>query len=198
MTVVGWDVSHGEFTVEDPYYYGKLRRLIEERGRLIVAYRLEELREADVIVLNYPEKHFSDQEAEFIYRLASAGKRIIALGYCNDEDGANGVISKLLRKAGIALNPDLVEGEGEEPYMLEVTDIYAFNEGVSKVVLPCTASMRLYGVARPMARYRHSIVGAMSNFFSGTFVALGTCAFWDNFSIGLADNERFALNLLSL
>ncbi len=206
---VAWDVSHLEFTIEDPYYFSKLRRLCHEKGILIEEIRdFQKLADYDVVVFNYPELKFSKGEIKDIETLLLSGKRVIFTGYCMNEDGVNENINKVLNYFGLNIFKDIVlckDSEGDNRYFpcLNVLGI----PSVRKVVMPCASSVGGEGatafikgdsstITAP-TNVESPIVGVVKKYGKGELIVLGTCVFWDNFSIDKADNKKLAFALLS-
>ena len=154
MIKVGWDLTHQEFTVTDHYYFSKLLREAKRAGIEIEEVRdWSRLEAYDVIVFNYPERPFSEEEGEQVRRLVwEMGKRVILLGYYKNEDGIADTCNSLARRFGMELNRDEVRDErnnhGGDPYFVVTTKIRRYNRNernelnVRKVVLPCTATVK--------------------------------------------------------
>lgn len=204
MRGVGWDASHGEFLVEDYYYLSKLGKLLREKGiKVNQVEDFDELEEYDVIVFNYPEEEFEKKEVERIEKWLSEGKRIIFAAYYQDMDKTATNINKVLSELKIPLriNNDVVidskNNLGDEMFPLCKYNGYT-------VVMPCTSSLTVAGsnalilstgITKPKKR-KSPIVGAMYK-NGGELVVLGTCVFWDNYSLDLVDNKILAFDLLT-
>lgn len=211
MVKVAWDTSHQEFTIEDHYYFSKLRRALASAGvEVMVTEKLEEAKGCDVLVINYPESPFTRDEIEFVESLLRHGARVVVLGYYNNEDDIATTVNSLTRHFGLELLDDEVTDEVNnyegDKYFVVTSRVHAFNEGVRQVMLACSAPVRaLQGapvvVGEPSARTRSGVepvMGALVKVGRGELVLLGTCVFWDNYSLDKFDNARFALNLLTL
>lgn len=208
---VAWDVSHGEFTIEDGYYFSKLLSALRTRGvEVMVTKKLWEAEPADVLVLNYPEKPFTAGDVDFIEGFLNKGKRVLALAYYNDEDGVSSILNEVSRRFGIEFLPDAIVDEEQawdgDPYIIVTSQVLGYREGVRRVLMPYSASLRplkprVTTVLRgePSARSTSGnapILGCEVAVGRGRFLCLGTCVFWDNFAIVHFDNFAFALNIL--
>ncbi len=199
---VGWDASHGEFLIEDYYYFSKLKRLAREEG--IEIYQEDEFKalgDHDVIVFNYPEKRFKSSEIKRIGKWLNRGKRIIFATYYGNMDSTaeniNQVLSKL--EIPIRINNDVVldvENNAGDA-MFPVCRYKDYN-----VVMPCSSSLTINGNGLITSKgfthpygFKNPVVGAVFRDV-GEVIVLGTCVFWDNYSIELMDNRTLALDLL--
>jgi len=202
--MIGWSVFHQEFTIEDHYYFSILKKAIKYK----LINSLEEAEDCKVIVFNYPEKPFSKKEIEKIVSLVEEGRRVIALGYYMNEDDVASILNELSSPFNLRMLPSAVIDEkssiNEDPLLLVTSKVKIFSEGVKKVLLPCVAPIEIKGgKAEPILLSEDSssppsqILGARVLYGKGEFILLGTCVFWDNFSINHFDNLRFSLNLLS-
>ncbi len=203
---VGWDVSHMEFTIEDHYYFSRLKSILNESGVLVSEVSdFRDLADFDTLVFNYPERPFSLQEVRFVRDRVEEGKRVIVTGYYNNEDRISDTVNTLSSFFGVELNRDEVRDErynddGDE--LLPVTGrLMCFNESVSSVLLPCCASVTLLKEdVKPFILKNteddNTVMGTVTRLGSGEFVLLGTCVFWDNFSISKYNNKEFSINLL--
>ncbi|HIC97401.1 MAG TPA: hypothetical protein EYP11_03265 [Aquificaceae bacterium] len=213
-TKVGWSITHQEFTITDHYYFSILQREATSKGiEIDEVDRWEELPMYDTIVFNYPEIPFTEKEAQDVERWVwNEGKKVILLGYYNNEDGIADTCNTLARKFGMELNGDEVVDEannhGGDKYFLITSKIRRYNRDVKRVLLPCTASIRpLMPDTKIVVRAEDSATSSEDNYTlliaeqiaptsGGYFCLAGTCVFWDNYSIGLYDNLNFSLNLL--
>jgi hypothetical protein len=108
---VGWDASHGEFLIDDYYYFSKLKRYVEKEGVEIYEVRdFNRLSEHDVIVFNYPEVRFKSWEIKKIDRWLRSGKRVIFTSYYQNLDSTCENINRVLAKLEISVrvNNDVV------------------------------------------------------------------------------------------
>jgi hypothetical protein len=217
---VGWDITHQEFTVTDHYYFSILQREAQRAG--IEIEEVEDwgkLEEFDVIVFNYPEIPFTEEEARWVERLVwEKGKKVLLLGYYKNEDRIADTCNTLARRFGMELNPDEVTDEKNnhdgDRYFLVTSKIRRYNRNernevnVRKVMLACTASIKplmpdIKVVVRAedtavsnRGHYTLLIAEQIATTSGGYFCLAGTCVFWDNYSITLYDNLPFALNML--
>ncbi|MDQ7082471.1 MAG: hypothetical protein Q9N34_05580 [Aquificota bacterium] len=217
---VGWDITHQEFTITDYYYFSILQKEAERAG-----IEIEEvddwgsLENYDVIVFNYPEIPFTEEEARWVEKLVwEKGKKVILLGYYKNEDRIADTCNSLARRFGMELNPDEVTDEENnhngDRYFVVTSKIRRYNKNdknevnVRKVVLACTASIKpLMPDIKIVVRAEDTAVSNQDNYTlliaeqiappsGGYFCLAGTCVFWDNYSITLYDNLNFALNML--
>lgn len=202
--MIGWSIFHQEFTIEDHYYFSILKRTI--KYNLISS--LKEAWDCDVIVFNYPEKPFSENEIDEITSLVKEGKRVIALGYYMNEDNVASILNQISLPFGLKMLPsavtDNINSLQDDPYLLITSNIKKFNEGVKRVLMPCVAPIEIIGgkgepiiLSEDSSLPSSQILGAYSKYGKGEFILLGTCVFWDNFSIVHFDNLQFSINLLS-
>lgn len=207
---VGWDVSHLEFTIEDHYYFSRLKKSIISKGSEVEEVRkLYELDNFDTLVFNYPEKVFTKEETEYIHSLVSSGKRAIVAGYYNNEDDISNTVNSLASEFGVGLNRDGIRNHDSnydgDP-LLPVTDyLTLFNDSVVDVMFPCSASIDISVDADNAEPFilnvagngeKDEIIGAICRVGQGEFIILGSCVFWDNSAIVRYSNMRFSLNLL--
>ncbi len=185
---VGWDASHGEFTINDYYYFSKLKRIAEGEGITVEEVRkFSELGEYDVMVINYPEVKFRRHEVAKLKSWVEGGKKLILTAYYSNLDSVARIINGVLMAVSdIRINNDVVIDEernaGDKYFPI------AFCDGL-EVVMPCSASVRggeKFVIGKDVFAAR-----------SENVLAIGTCVFWDNYSIDLADNREFAIRLLS-
>jgi len=185
---VGWDASHGEFTIEDYYYFSKLKKYAEDEGiRIDEVKSFSRLGNYDVIVFNYPEIRFKRWEISRIKSWVKRGKKVILAAYYTNLDSVAENINKVLEKiSGMRINYDIIVDEemnhGDKMFPL------AYYEDL-ELVMPCSASVS-GGEAVVVGK---GVFGAREN----GVIALGTCVFWDNYAIEFADNKEFAIRLLS-
>jgi len=206
MSVVGWDASHGEFTIEDYYYFSKLRKFAEREDIEIYEIKnFSKLGEYDIIDFNYPEKDFKSQEVSKIKRWLKTGKRIIFAAYYSNIDGVAERINKVLAKmeVPVRINNDVImDPENNYNDML-------FPRGKYKeytVVMPCSASVTAkdnimissFESARSHPTGSENPALGVKLNMGGELVILGTCVFWDNFAIEIENNKILALDLLKI
>jgi len=211
---VGWSITHQEFTITDYYYFSVLQKKAPEFNLAIDEVDdWEKLSSYDTVVFNYPEIPFTEKEVEFIKDLVeNKGKKVILLGYYKNEDHIADTCNTLARAFGMELNGDEVTDEvnnhNKDPYFLVTSKVRRYREGVDKILLPCTASIKpLMPDIKVVARGEDTSVSNKGNYTllvaehfapksGGYFCLAGTCVFWDNYSINLYDNLRFSMNLL--
>jgi len=206
---IAWDISHLEFTIEDHYYFSILKSEIKRSGAVVKEVdSLKDIIKYDVAVLNYPEKPFTRMEAKLINRYLEGGNKVIITGYYNNEDRIADRINTLSRDFGLSLNKDQIRdklnNEDGDQLLVVTSRVSSYNDSVSRVFLPCAASVSIKGtrvtpiILREKSRYsrRETVIAAEVKVGEGVFILLGTCVFWDNFAIRKYDNLRFSLNLL--
>ena len=194
---IGWSASHGEFIISDHYYFSKLLRELRKRGAVVEeVHRFGDLGGYDVIVFNYPEKPFSHREAEDIVRWAREGKRVIFAGYYKNEDGVADVINTALRYTDIRLLGDIVTDEksnhGGDPLFVLATR----SRWGHRVLMPCAATVQ--GGSPVVSTVDGTPLGAAVEMGRGEVYLIGTCVFWDNYSIEFYDNMEFTMGLLKM
>ena len=205
---IGWDISHLEFTIDDHYYFSKLKTLLNSSVSSVrevsVFYELEF---SDVIVLNYPEIGFTDYETDFLYHMVKSGKRVIVTGYYNNEDNIGDTVNTLCSRFGVHLNKDEIKNKDNnadsDPLLPVTSSILAYNQSVTEVMLPCCASIDIIGDGvRPFILNKagnvkkNDVMGTITNTGKGQFLLIGTCVFWDNYAITKYSNSIFSLNML--
>jgi len=207
---IGWDISHLEFTIDDHYYYSILKSKIIESGASVSTLKSwERLNGFDVLVLNYPEKSFTKREVKEIVNFIEKGNRVVICGYYNNEDAIADCVNSISIHFGLTLRKDCVRDKmnnyrGDE-LLLVTSKVLSYDYKVKKILLPCCSSIRIRGksnsivaISQGSASLSRSgeIVAAQSNLGRGEFILMGTCVFWDNYSISKYSNLRFSMNLL--
>ncbi|NPA33277.1 MAG: ThuA domain-containing protein [Aquificae bacterium] len=217
---VGWDITHQEFTITDYYYFSILQREAQKAGiEIDEVDDWESLNKYDVIVLNYPEIPFTQEEVKDVQRwVQKDGKKVILAGYYKNEDKIADTCNTLARAFGMELNPDEVTDEVNnhkgDKYFVVTSKIRRYNKNeknevnVHKIMLACGASIKpIMPDIKVVARGEDTARSNMGNYplliaeqlhpqSGGYFCLAGTCVFWDNYSITLYDNLNFSLNLL--
>ncbi len=213
---IGWDLQYGEFTLWDHYYFSLLQKVLETRGweaRPVV--KSSDVDDVDVLVLNYPEVPFETSFIQYLMARVKTGLRIIALAYYQNEDGVAEILNPLVEPIGFRFNADGIIDpdtcEDDDPYMLKTSRVYRYEAGVDTVVLPCCCSIevlspgvtpvvesfptakRLMVSSESPASY---VLAVEARYGDGRVIGIGTCVFWDNYSLNRADNRRFVANLL--
>ena len=213
---IGWDLQYGEFTLWDHYYFSLLQKLLEEQGwetRPVV--QSSDIDGVDVLVLNYPEMPLESSFIRHVMDRVKTGLRVIALAYYQNEDRVAGILNRLVEPLGFRFNPDgiidPVTCEEEDPYLLKTSRVYRYGTGVGALVLPCSCSIEILspGVAPVVESLSTSkclkgtsdrttsyVLAAETRHGDGRVIGIGTCVFWDNYSLDRADNRRFVVNLL--
>lgn len=206
---IGWDISHLEFTIDDHYYFSVLKNEIIAGGAEVdEVEEFEGVLEYDVVVLNYPESPFLTNDIEIIKDILRSGKRVILCGYYKNEDKIADNVNTLANQFGLHLNPDEVRdahSNHKNDDLLPVTSkVMKYNESVDNVLFPCTGSITINSsdcisilTTEGENEYENStIIGAEAVYEGGSLLLLGTCVFWDNYSITTYGNKEYALNLL--
>ncbi len=194
---IGWSASHGEFIISDHYYFSKLLWEVGYRGAVVEEVSgFNDLSGYDVLVFNYPERPFSAREADDIARWAREGKRIIFAGYYKNEDGVADVINTALRGLDIRLRGDVVMDEennhGGDPLFV----LANLSRWGRRVLMPCAASVE---GGTPVVSTQGGIpLASVLKVGRGEVYVLGTCVFWDNYSIELYDNMAFSMGILNI
>lgn len=200
------DRSKKEFQLSG-YYYSKLVELLNKIGSHYIAHSPEEWKKGNVIIFNYPEERFKENEIQKIDELVKNGKRIILLGYYADEDGVCGVINDVSKEYGIKLLKGCVEDKDscdeiiskKDEKMVVTTKIYDYNINVRKICVPYCAPLSLKGEAKLIAESEkgQGMIAQYKEDSNGEIIVSGSCVFCDNFSIRKCDNEKFTINLLT-
>ncbi|TDA27609.1 MAG: hypothetical protein DSO01_02680 [Archaeoglobi archaeon] len=185
MRVV-WSASRGEFSIGDYYYFSKLTRIAENEGLELAEEKVfSKLGDYDLIIFNYPEIKFSASDLLKIKKWVKMGKKIVLATYYLNTDRVAENVNRVLRFFGLRVNYDLIKDEernaGDPMFpMAKCGDL--------EVVMPCSASVS-GGESFIVGR---GVFGSKA----GGVLALGTCVFWDNYSIGLANNKELAIKIL--
>ncbi len=73
---VAWSATHQEFLLSDGYYFSGLYKELSKRGVLIEEVEdFDRLFEYDVIIFNYPENPFEQEERERIKKSLQEDKK---------------------------------------------------------------------------------------------------------------------------
>ncbi len=199
---IAWSASHQEFIISDYYYFGWFDKKLREKGIVIDEVdEFERLENYDVIVFNYPEIWFSDEEKNMIDKWLNYGKKIMFLAYYKNEDRVAELINDVVAKYGLKFNYDHVKDDKSnwqgDPYYVVTSELREYSEGVSKICFPCTASIELsdgYVIAKTEDE---RVIAAGKKVGKGLLEIYGTCVFWDSFSAKILDNFQFSCNILT-
>ena len=191
---VGWSSSHGEFLIDDYYYFSRFRRIAEEEGIRVECvdsfYRLENY---DVIVFNYPEVQFRLRELARMRGWLRKGKKIVFASYYNNLDRVSEVINRALSRINCEIRLGMDTVVDEENNTGDPRFPVAEWNG-RKVVMPCSSSVN---GGEPVVRSDKAVFAAAQDVYRGRVLVLGTCVFWDNYSIDLLSNRELALSILA-
>jgi len=195
---IAWDISKQCFTITDYYYFSKLQKFLKENG-----FSFEEttdfnnLDKYDIIVFNYPEKFFSEEESLFLKDLVNSGKRILCLAYYKNEDFIADTCNSLAKVFNVKFHGD----EITDPKNNYENDPY-FVVTPEKYMLACTCSLeggeifvRASFTAISNQGYQ-PILAVKVSVGNGCFIGVGSCVFWDNYSIDVLNNKDLILKLL--
>lgn len=211
---VAWSSTHQEFLITDSYYFSVLARESQKDGMVIEEVdKFSDLFAYDVVVFNYPERPFSQEEIEVIKEnVMEKGKRVLFAAHFQNKDKVAEICSEVARLFGLLVLPDEVRDQvnhlDDDPYQILTFRVLAYSEGVKQVVFPYAAPLKLLAEAEIILRGMETarsgegeeapVLVAEKRFSSGgSFVLSGSCIFWDNYSITREDNLRFALNLIA-
>jgi hypothetical protein len=204
-----WDISHLEFTITDEYYFKDLMSLLEKKYKVQVVESLsdEVLKEADWLVLNYPELPFKEEEKQRIFDFVERGGNLISTAYYRNEDGVAGILNELFQELGICFRYDEVREENGSPF-ITTSKIVKPLPRVERVYLPCTCSLHLSGKWKPLVCSEKGqksnlaspplVYAAFLDFGRGKIFNLGTSVFWDNFSLRREDNLNLVKGILEI
>ena len=213
MSRWAWSTSHQEFTIADHYYFWRLQRLLaDHRIDCVPVERFDDLFAYDGIIFNYPEQPFTETERDRLLAYVERGGVIIALAYYLNEDHVAEILNPLLEPAGMRFRYDAVTDpvsnyEGD-PYMVVTTRVHRYVSDPIRVMFACPCSVAILhadvvpvvqaeDTARSGERVESPIcIAAERTLGSGRILAVGSCVFWDNFSIEVLDNGRWTLALL--
>lgn len=204
-----WSYTKGEFVVFDHYYFSKLYSFLSKEYNLYIPTYFYDIfnYKIDILIFNYPEIEFQDNEVEKILELFYNGKTILFLSYYNNEDNSSKICNKVLNKVGLNINYDEVIDDinniENDKYLLITSRINdLLKENVNKIILPCSSSIDvLYNnkdfkyVDLVLSESGVPLVRGVFNNNNGKILAFGTCVFWDNFSLIKFDNFNFSKNI---
>lgn len=191
---VGWSSSHGEFLIDDYYYFNKLRKTVDEEGIEVECvssfYKLESY---DVVVFNYPEIAFRLRELGRMRGWLRRGKKIVFASYYNNLDKVSEIINQALSRInsdirlGVDMVVDDVHNAGDPKFPV------AYWRG-REVVMPCSSSVT---GGDPFVRSDRAVFAASQEIGLGKVLVLGTCVFWDNYSLDYYSNRELAVSILA-
>lgn len=200
---VGWDATHGEFLIDDHYYFSKLRSIAEAEGiQIHTVGSFSKLEKYDIIVFNYPEIRFKIREASRIKGWLRKGKTVVFASYYNNLDNVTFIINRVLKwlDSELRINSDVILDEkfnrNDPMYPLALWR----NE---RVLMPCSSSVSggeaiiVGSDSSRSSRGFEAIFASRECMNGGEVVAIGTCVFWDNYSIDEFSNRDLAMAILS-
>lgn len=191
---IGWSATHGEFLIEDHYYFSRLREYAELEGIRIIQessfYRLERY---DTIVFNYPERAFRIREAGRIRGWLRKGKTVVFTSYYSNIDRVSEIINRVLDRIGSSIRVRYDAVRDERHNMGDPMFPVGTWKG-REVVMPCTSSVT---GGTSFVDSEGLSLAAFEELNAGKIVVIGTCVFWDNFSIDCLSNRDFSISLLS-
>ncbi len=204
--VITEDRSKGTFQFGG-YYYSQLLEIINQIGDHHISRSSAEWEKGDIVIFNYPEKEFKEEEIEKIDELVKSGKYVIFTAYYNNEDCVCDVINDVSREYGIEVlnscvrdKDNCTEMKGRKDEKMVVTSsIYRFNKGVERIFMGYCAPVSVKGSADALVESEkgEGMAAYYKDDSDGMLIVFGTCTFWDDFSIKKFDNEKFVRNLLS-
>jgi hypothetical protein len=200
---VGWDATHGEFLIDDHYYFSKLRSIAESEGiQIETVGSFSRLEKYDIIVFNYPEIRFKIREISRIRGWLRKGKTVVFASYYNNLDNVTFIINSVLKRldSELRINSDVIVDEKfnwNDP-MLPLAQWRG-----EQVLMPCSSSVSggeavIVGndTSRSTRGFK-AIFASCEHVNGGEIVAMGTCVFWDNYSIDEFSNRDLAMAVLS-
>ncbi|WAM33718.1 hypothetical protein [Caldicellulosiruptor morganii] len=210
---VAWSATHQEFLLSDGYYFSGLYRELSKREILIEEVDdFDRLFEYDVIIFNYPENTFEQEEKEKIKRvLEEDRKRIIFTAHFRGKDGVAEVCNGIVKEFGIDILKEAVRDElnhlEDDSLIITTDNVERYASGVKEVVFPYSAPLSVSDGVESILKGRDTAVSdsgkrspvlvAQKSFESGSrLIVCGSCIFWDNFSLFRLDNLQFAINLI--
>ncbi len=189
------------------YYYSVILEIINEIGHHYISRSPAEWEIGDIVIFNYPEKEFKENEIEKIDELIKNGKYVIFTAYYDNEDCVCEIINDISKQYGIEVlntcikdNDNCMEIKGKKDEKMVVTSkIHRFNKSVEKIVLGYCAPISVKSNANALVESEkgENMAAYYKDDSDGMLIVFGTCTFWDNFSIDKFDNRKFVENLLS-
>ena len=200
---VGWDATHGEFLIDDHYYFSKLRSIAEAEGiQIQTVGSFSRLEKYDIIVFNYPEIRFKIREASRIKGWLRKGKTVVFASYYNNLDNVTFIINSVLKwlDSELRINSDVIVDEkfnrNDPMYPLALWR-------KERVLMPCSSSVSggdpviVGSDSSRSTRGFEAVFASREHVNGGEVVVIGTCVFWDNYSIDEFYNRDLALAVLS-
>lgn len=209
---VAWSATHQEFLLTDGYYFsGLYKELCKRKIEIEEVDHFDRLFEYDVIVFNYPENPFSDDEKEKIREaLVQKGKKIIFTAHFKNKDGVSEICNSITREYEIDILPEGIKDEihhlEDDLFIITTDEVKLYREGVKEVVFPYSAPLEVREETEVVLRARETsltdsgkkspVLIAQRKFESGgKLIVCGSCIFWDNFSLFRLDNLQFVVNM---
>ncbi|WAM31771.1 hypothetical protein [Caldicellulosiruptor naganoensis] len=210
---VAWSATHQEFLLSDGYYFSGLYKELSKRGVLIEEVEdFDRLFEYDVIIFNYPENPFEQEERERIKKsLQEDKKRIIFTAHFRGKDGVAEICNAIAKDFGINIMQEAVKDESyhleDDNFIITTNNIEKYASGVKEVVFPYSAPLSISDGVEIILKGRDTAVSdsgqrspiliAQKSFENGSkLIVCGGCIFWDNFSLFRLDNLQFVMNLI--
>ncbi len=215
MVKVAWSTTHQEFIISDHYYFSKLQKYAKENDILVEEVdEFDKFSNYDVIIFNYPEIPFKDEEVDFIQELVKKGKKVGIFAYYKNEDRIADTCNTMSERFGIKFNGDIITDDvnnyDNDNLLITTTKTSEKmkEKGINKVVLACTDSLTITGnnvlpviyaedTAKSQLGKDKILFARYQDSSGGCFIAGGTCVFWDNYSIDLYNNKELSIQLLS-
>ncbi|WPX08742.1 hypothetical protein [Anaerocellum danielii] len=209
---VAWSATHQEFLLSDGYYFSGIYKELSKRGVLIEEVEdFDRLFEYDVIVFNYPENPFSNDEKEKIREaLVQKCKKIIFTAHFKNKDGVSEICNNVTREYEINILPEGIKDEvhhlEDDLFIITTDEVKLYREGVKEVVFPYSAPLEVGKGSEVVLRARKTsrtdsgqkspVLVAQKRFENGgRLIVCGSCIFWDNFSLFRLDNLQFVVNI---
>ena len=64
--------------------------------------------------------------------------------------------------------------------------------------MPCSCSIDYNSAEVIVKSEKNDVIGVMKKINNGLLIVLGTCVFWDNYSIDKFENKKFSLAILKI
>jgi hypothetical protein len=209
LSLLLWDTSHLEFTINDDYYFKELKSLLEKKYevRTVESLSDEILEDASWLILNYPELPFSSKDKQKIFNFVEKGGKLLATAYYRNEDGVARVLNGLFEELHIVFRYDEVIERDGSPFVT-TSNVEKISPHIHRVYLPCTCSLKLSKEWKPLIYSEEEqksnlaspplIYAASLDFGKGKIFNFGTSVFWDNFSLYKKDNLNLVRRILEI